>query len=83
MKILIIEDEKELAEGIKGILSKSGYESDAVYYGCRKALHPRCLQDLKPVHSREHKIQQDKIVPSVKHVLQPCIPVINRIRFIS
>ena len=33
MKILIIEDEKELAEGIKGILSKSGYESDAVYDG--------------------------------------------------
>lgn len=33
MKILIIEDEKELAEGIKGILGKSGYESDAVYDG--------------------------------------------------
>lgn len=33
MKILIIEDEKELAEGIKGILSKAGYESDAVYDG--------------------------------------------------
>lgn len=33
MKILIIEDEKELAEGIKGILGKSGYEADAVYDG--------------------------------------------------
>lgn len=28
MRILIIEDEKEMAEGIKGILQKAGYEAD-------------------------------------------------------
>lgn len=33
MKILIIEDEKEIADGIQAILRQEGYESDAVYDG--------------------------------------------------
>lgn len=33
MKILIIEDEKEIADGIQAILAQEGYESDAVYDG--------------------------------------------------
>ena len=28
MRILIVEDEKEMAEGIRGILQKAGYETD-------------------------------------------------------
>ena len=33
MRILIIEDEKEIADGIQSVLKKEGYESDAVYDG--------------------------------------------------
>ncbi len=33
MRILIVEDEKEIADGIQGVLSKAGYETDAVYDG--------------------------------------------------
>ena len=33
MKIRIIEDEKEIADGIQAILRQEGYESDAVYDG--------------------------------------------------
>ncbi len=33
MRILIVEDEKEIADGITGILKMEGYISDAVYDG--------------------------------------------------
>lgn len=33
MRILLIEDEKEIADGIQAILQHEGYESDAVYTG--------------------------------------------------
>ncbi len=33
MKILVIEDEKEIADSIQAILRQEGYESDAVYDG--------------------------------------------------
>ena len=33
MKILVVEDEKEIADGIQAILRQEGYESDAVYDG--------------------------------------------------
>lgn len=33
MRILVIEDEKEIADGIQAILRQAGYESDAVYDG--------------------------------------------------
>lgn len=33
MRILIIEDEKEIADGIRSILHKEGYQTDAVYDG--------------------------------------------------
>ena len=34
MRILIVEDEKEIADGITGILKMEGFISDAVYDGC-------------------------------------------------
>ena len=33
MRILVVEDEKEIADGIQAILKQEGYESDAVYDG--------------------------------------------------
>ncbi len=33
MKILIVEDEKEIADGLEGILRKDGYDTTAVYDG--------------------------------------------------
>ena len=33
MRILIVEDEKEISDGIQSVLQKSGYETDAVYDG--------------------------------------------------
>jgi DNA-binding response OmpR family regulator len=33
LRILVIEDEKEIADGIQAILKRDGYESDAVYDG--------------------------------------------------
>ena len=33
MRILIVEDEREFADGIQSILQKAGYEADAVYDG--------------------------------------------------
>ena len=34
MRILVVEDEKEIAEGLQEVLYRAGYESDAVYDGC-------------------------------------------------
>ena len=33
MRILVVEDEKEIAEGLQEVLHRAGYESDAVYDG--------------------------------------------------
>lgn len=33
MRILVVEDEKEIAEGLQEVLCRAGYESDAVYDG--------------------------------------------------
>lgn len=33
MRILVVEDEKEIADGVQAILKQNGYESDAVYDG--------------------------------------------------
>ena len=33
MRVLIVEDEKEIADGIRTILEKNGYEADVVYDG--------------------------------------------------
>ena len=33
MRILVVEDEKEIAEGLQEVLYRAGYESDAVYDG--------------------------------------------------
>jgi DNA-binding response OmpR family regulator len=33
VSILVVEDEKEIADGIQAILKQEGYESDAVYDG--------------------------------------------------
>ena len=41
MRILIIEDEKEIADGINAILVQEGYETDVVYDGISGLIYIR------------------------------------------